>query len=622
MNNRSERDINYSHSLRYSSQSDSYTIQMVHRRRPWWLLLLLLPLLLLVRCEKTIDVKVVDAADGRPIQAQMVNLVCEASYLYDSGTLFATEAVSRAEGTDTAGIAHFSGLPCSVFGYIFGCLSRVEVWAESECHESAHESRNYHYTRRITLSMEPRRADLHIKIVDLETGDVLPDAILYYRGADGNEQSADSSRADAAGVATIPSMRVCSMMELLHAKYYGYADTTRSGDDCRRLAVADDSSAMRLRPLKERFTFFVKDKETRQPISGALADVRLTTPGGSVDGRQVHTSVDGKGIAVYDDAFILSTIAIHASKTHYRDGDLEGGPWTVEQFIGLPDSQRVVWLEPAPFKVDFTLTDSVSGQPVPGATVEIRITDQAGNEERTTETTNRNGIVPIVAKEGSVIEIMARKDPAYRDKREIIRNFNEKPRRIVMSPNLVKVEFRTVREENGNLLPNCDLAVSGSLSGVLAPSGSGNGSFTVEMRPDETLTIVASREGYVTNDTKVRNAIYSELSVADPGRRDIPLKLDLPPCNEQSKQKNGDNYHQESYGMGQEEGDSWIAVDFYGQADELTIYDGLGTSGRIIAGPEVIRDKRQVPFHFTQGVVTVVVKSDQSSSWEYVVQCP
>jgi hypothetical protein len=145
------------------------------------------------------------------------------------------------------------------------------------------------------------------------------------------------------------------------------------------------------------------------------------------------------------------------------------------------------------------------------------------------------------------------------------------------------------------------------------------------MRKAEELTIVASKKGFTVNDTKVNNHSWDYLQKSQE-RRDIPLMKDLPPCSagiNTPKQEN-EMYHQRSYGMGQMSGRAYITGDFKGVTDYLTVYDGSDTSGRILIGPEYpIPEKFAIPFNFTKGAVTVVIRtSGQDSSWEYVVNCP
>lgn len=617
--------------LKYKEEQDRYSLQLCHVRRPWWVLLLLLPLLLFIKCSKDITVSCVEPIGELPVENLPVKIEYQSHFLWNDGKFFTSDTIRLIQHTDSLGKTVFKDLPCSVFSYVFYCLQKVSFTAVDDCHVALDERRNFHYRWHITLDMEPRLKDLHVQLLDKETGDILPDGILIYKYIELGEEKTDSAHADAAGIATLSQMRYCSVMTELKGTCYGYADTMYVDIPCQSLLNTNDSTALRLRPIKERFTFFVKNKETKQPIPDALCKVSLTHPGKSkhVEKREVGTSIDGQGLAVYDKAFILSTMAITASKQHYKDGQLEGGPWTVEVFNRQNDSIRTIWLEPEPYLEEFVNIDSITGKPIPGVTNVIKVIDHDGTVTETTEMSNSNGVFPVWAKEDAKVEVFSTKAPSYKKKISIYpkyKDIKEEEKKIKMQPVLETLKFRTVREEKPNvLLPKCTLTITGSESGLLIPTNSGNGEFSVTMRKYEYLSIVASRKGYKTNRTKVQNRDWEYLRV-NQERRDIPLKLDLPPCDGgENVPKNGQMYHQRSYSMGQEEGDASITGNFYGEPDRLTIYDGPDTSGRILIGPDrSVINNFWIPFHFTQGAITVVIKTSpyKNSSWEYVVNCP
>ena len=197
-------------------------------------------------------------------------------------------------------------------------------------------------------------------------------------------------------------------------------------------------------------------------------------------------------------------------------------------------------------------------------------------------------------------------------------------------PKYVKLLFRTVNADKlEELVPNCDLKVLGSVSGILSPINSGDGTFEVSFRRSENLTIVVSRKNWVTTTDKVNAKNYDYLQVAQE-RRDIPLKQNLPPCSAGKNTPKGANemHHNRTYGMGQEEGNASIWVDFYSEADHLKVIDGEGN----VLINRMIRNKNEggqnpIPFHFKGGSVTVVIEtsthnSSYGSSWEYILNCP
>ena len=84
-------------------------------------------------------------------------------------------------------------------------------------------------------------------------------------------------------------------------------------------------------------------------------------------------------------------------------------------------------------------------------------------------------------------------------------------------------------------------------------------------------------------------------------------------------------HHSRTYGMGQEEGNASIWVDFYSEPDHLKIIDG---KGRVLIDQKVQNKndggQNPIPFHFKGGTVTVIIETStqNGSSWEYVLNCP
>lgn len=626
------RPISIGKKLKYSEKYDLYSVQMVRHHFPWWIFLLLLPLLLLIQCHKDIEVSCIEPDTRVPIEGQAVQMRYQSHFLWNKGRFFANDYVKKTQTTDSTGTTVFKDLPCSVYSYVFYCLSKVSfTTAKSDCYATVNEKCNFHYTRHVDLEMNPRREDLHIQLRDLETNDPLPDGVLIYKYTEFGGEKTDSAKADPTGVVTIPKMRYCSVMNLLNGRCYGYADTSMVNIPCQQLILVDDSTTLRLRPIKERFTFFVKNLETKEPIPGAECQVTLKHPySGKVDGPHlVTTSTDGKGIAVYGESFVLSVLSIKAHKEHYRDSVLAGGPWTVEKFIKQDEDTRTIWLRPLPYTQEFINVDSIKGRPIPGVKNIVKVTDPDGTvHPLSEEISNSHGVFPVEAKEDSKVEIISIKDPDYKHKDTVFVKFKDVvDKKIPMSPNMVKLMFRTVNATKpGELVPNCNLGVSGSISGSLPPNNSGNGNFEVMFRRAEKLTIVATRKDWSTTTDKVNAKTYDYLQV-DQERRDIPLKQNLPKCNGDIDTPKGANemHHNKTYGMGQEEGNASIWVDFYSQEDHLKVIDG---EGNVLIDKEVRNENEggpnPIPFHFKGASVTVIIETSSlnGSSWQYKLNCP
>ncbi len=431
------KDISFSKKFTVDPGNDYYTFQ-VKKRRSWWLLLLLLPLLLLIRCDRDLTVTVVDKETGEPVQEAAVTLAYTSHYLADMWH-FLPDYDRNYEGvTDEDGIAEFKDLPCSVFSYIFYCMSRATVTASSPCHDTAVAEPLFHFSRRVTLELSARRDDMLITVIDLETGDRLPGAKVEVRAG----ERVDTAMTDAAGRVTITGVPVCSTIGLIKGSCYGYADTTVTSVPAANY-MGRDTARLALRPLKEKFTFFVKDVETREPIPGARAVVTLSDPRSGARGSHTAvTNVDGRGQGLYDSGFVLAKVHITASKKHYNDSTLQGD-YTVAEFIRQPDDNRTVWLRPLPFTVDYQVVDSATHEPVAGVETRVTVTDPAGNTETYTEITNRNGKFPVHAKPGSKVTVETR-TPGYHDGRKEIPSFGESPETIEISPIITPVDVDMV----------------------------------------------------------------------------------------------------------------------------------------------------------------------------------
>ncbi len=424
-----KKDVNYKKKFKFDNQTDEYTFQLKRRRFSWWWLLLLLPLLLLIRCERTITVTTVDAESNEAIQGAEVSLNYTAHYLLKDWKFLPDEPVSRSMTTDTDGKARFEKLPCSVFSYIFYCLSRVDISATDPCHNPASARPLFHYTWNQTLRLDLLREDVAIMVVDDETSEPLAGATVRIVTA----EKADSAVTDASGRAMLRQVPHCADLEILNGSCYGYADTTRFNVPVNALDDIDEAT-LRLRPIKESFEFFVKDVETREPIPNATAIVTLTDPRSGAKGTHTYpTNVDGRGRGFYDEGFILSKVDIKASKVHYKDSTLQGD-YTVAQFKTLSEDERTVWLRPLPHTVYYQNIDSLTREPIAGVENVITVTDPAGNTTTYTEISNRNGKFPVSAKEGSKIHIESRYPGYYYDKTTDVDAFTEDEKIIEMTP--------------------------------------------------------------------------------------------------------------------------------------------------------------------------------------------
>ncbi|MCD8297955.1 MAG: hypothetical protein LUC88_10320 [Prevotella sp.] len=632
------KDFNYNKKFSYSDQQDNYTIQIKKRNLKWlWLLLLLPLLLLLVNCERDITVHTRDAVSKEDIPYVNTSIDYTAHHLYKDGSFFVNEKIHREIQTDDRGKGVFEKLPCSVFSYIFYAFSHAAFTTTEDCYtqEKTPDKSLFHYTWNKTIKMKPKTADLELSVVDRETAEPVAGATVIYEYNLSGTDVKDSLQTTPAGTCTIKGVPQCGDVMLSKVYCYGYADTTNVQMHVPTVLANTDSAVVKLTPLKQSFSYFVKNKYTKEPIPGATVDVTLTTSNGNVLRGRSTTNVDGKGLGVYEDAFVLANVDLKASKTHYKDGYLEK-QYTVDKFAVLPDDERTVYLEPEPYMEQFQNVDSVTNLPIAGVTNEIQINSISGKTETLTETSNRNGVFYIKAMEGDKIEINSELANYYVPKKTTIKSFS-KGEIIKMQPKTTDLTFRTIDGETGELLPECTLQITTSVSNVTQPVSSGNGMFTVKnVFVGENISITASKAEYTTNSTTVRNARVIDLMNASQERRDIPLNVNLPPCDAGSQaEKNlsaGTVSPPKSYNMGVKQGTFTITystgdscsdcIDIYNHNPGENPYSGK----KVFSSGQVVTDgDRRATVSFSNGsVITVIVTTgpDDGSDWSYYIGCP
>lgn len=148
------KDIKYSKKFKYKSDQDEYVFQM--KRRPSWKwLLLLLLLLLFIPCNHNIRVKCIDAKTKAPIENATVLLDYTSHFLYKSGRILYSQNHNREQITDVNGETVFEKVECSVFSYIFYCLS-VATFDAMSFDKSLPEPKQtlLHFTRNVVLELD------------------------------------------------------------------------------------------------------------------------------------------------------------------------------------------------------------------------------------------------------------------------------------------------------------------------------------------------------------------------------------------------------------------------------------------------------------------------------------
>lgn len=620
----------FSKSFKYREEQEDYVFKIKKKRSWWWLLLLLLPLLLLIRFEHDLTVTTLDSESDTPLEGTEVTIdyYSHCLWLWGDSTLFVDDHHHEMQQTDKEGKAVFKDIKCSVYSLIFHYANPVQIVCTSDCYNTERCDKNAHTTWHVEVKMVEKVMNLLSRIIDKETGDDLGGAQLELTYVKHGEKKVQTLTSSASGIVRISGLGPCDVIEKMQASCTGYADTVKLNVPAKDLLCESPESTFELRPLKNRFVYYVYNVDSKEPIPGAEAEVTIDDPRKPVSQSSTVTNVDGLGVGVYDDAFVMAKIAIHASKPNYNDSTL-AGDYTVEQFVNLPQEKRTVWLRPMPYVVEYTVIDSLNNQPLAGVENEITVTDAAGNSETYLEISNRNGKIPVKSKEGATIQIVSRKGPDYLDKTTVVTRFGEEEV-IAMAPDLQELSFRTLDAYDNTLLGNCTLSVQSTVSKVRTPKSSGTGEFVVSgLYPSEQLSILATKSGFAENGTKVSNANVLALKNADQSERDIPLEMNLPSylksCGTRiSRGKEGESMTSEvAFAMGgAREGDVVFELDADIRPDTFYIYDGPNTDCRLIL-KEVVSGKKTFKVHYTRGALTIKAEtSEDASYWNYFIHCP
>ena len=619
----------------FDKGKSEYQFQLKKNNHLW--LWLLLPVLFLaiccIRCERTITVTAVDDVSGDVLENVEVTISHVDYYIYKDGRFCGAKLQCDTLITDANGIATFEMQDCSVFSYIFCALVKAEYTAIGDCHhlDPSLESSLFHYTRNKILRLAPNISDISWHIFDKETKEPLAGACVIYQYQLSGFSKTDTVKSDAAGICILKGIPSCGDVTLSKVTCYGFEDAVPVEYSVPKILDDVNSARTELVPMKTSFSFFVKNKNTKQPLPGAMVDVVLTSRAGKTVRGKSQTNVDGKGRGVFDDAFILANLDFTAKKLHYKDGHYDKKV-TVEVFKSLPDSARVIYLEPESYMEEFQNVDSITGAPIIGVENVMTVTSH-GKDFSQTEVSNRNGVFYVNAREGDKIHIASFHD-SYETKETDIKSFS-KGEIIRMNPKRVSLKFRTIDAEDGSLLDDCILEITTSRSHVSDPHNSGNGQFSVSgLYLDETISIIASKFDYGTNAIKIHETKVSDLINAHQDARDIPLALDLEPCNASDSGASdvaaGSVSTPQSYNMGQKSGTfefKWSngvscpdKIDVYNHnpGEDYTKTSPIFTTG-MTAG-----DGNAFVKFFNGSVITIIVTTgpEDGSSWNYKISCP
>lgn len=623
--------------LRYTPDRLEYTLKLTSYRWLLWLLLLLLPLLLLIKCEKEASFQVVEKESGAPVPNTEVHFSYVRYALFDQGRFLPADSMFYTAVSDTQGMVKFDSLGTTVYGYVFRTFSKAYATAANNCYASDGVERVFHWMSAAKvkkIKVSPIFIPLDFLVVDRDDNQPLPDAKVWIWSEINGQIWADSAVTDPAGKVVFSKIPKCGRIARVEATAEGYYPDSLKAGPVENIAggTAEENRKIPLRPIRKKISFFVTNCNTGEPLPGAKATIYLNREDGSKS-QKVSTNINGVGKGEYDDIHIINLLKIVVTKPYFKDGVWDKG-LTVGEFVQLPDSQRVICLEPLDLNGDFQNIDSLTRKPLAGVKNVVSI---ARGGKTTTDTiySNKNGAFTIPGlQSGDKLTVHAFLEPHYEPNLTTISGADviallEGPanRRIIpLKPKELEVTFRTVDPDADTLVDNASLMVVLDGNRLTNLTNSGNGVFTVKGFFHSVISIAAEKQGYQDNNTKINNKAFNVLASSPQAERDIPLTMK--PCNTSgSGNVSGQEYYLDEYNMGASSGSFKFIYYTDTHPDEINVYcgrkDQISPSNRIFhylgATGYQIRIDQILRFNNCQ-VITVEVKG--GSEWEYTVNCP
>ena len=499
-----------------SDGSDDPNIIIIKERKfPWWILLLLLPLILLIPISRTVHVQISEQGTQMPVAYEDAKL----TYPH-RGTFGGFEYRDVRSTTDSLGKVDFEVASQPLWVVLFVKSDTASVSCTNGCYAGTYANAYHKYPRNeyLPITIPPVVVDITIQVVDAENSEPLPDCDVEIRRSFAGDKRTDNAHTDEAGNVYIAGMPICGQLTVTACRDGFACDSIKgiAGD------IANDSTPsariIRLRPLKASICVIVRDLKTNDLLPDATVTLIL---GGQT--TSFRTNTNGVGIGMFDEQRILETMELAASKPNYHDTTMTD-IGTVRDFVNRDAEGRTMRLRPITKNLEFINTDGAN--PLANVKNEVYVNGTL----RTTVMSNRNGRFTVTGiRVDDVITIISSKagyntnDTKVKDK-PLSALDTQDSRTIPLSRNLVFINTDGTNPLAG--VKN-EIYVNGALRDAVY---SGNdGKFTVPgLMQTDVISIVASKTGYNTNSTKVKNKTLADLDTQD--SRTIPLdEIPAPP---------------------------------------------------------------------------------------------
>jgi len=170
-----------------NENTEVYVLQF-KKRNYWWLLLfllLLLPLLLLIRFEKTVIFKTVNAYDGKVLSGTEIKFefLDRNFFSFKTHSFFTKDTVFRQDTANAEGKAIFAHVSYSLYTRLFHSSDLAEVQAINRCFMGDSLQPRFFdlkNEKETLLKLPERTYNLDFKVIDADDNQVIPDGLLKY----------------------------------------------------------------------------------------------------------------------------------------------------------------------------------------------------------------------------------------------------------------------------------------------------------------------------------------------------------------------------------------------------------------------------------------------------------
>lgn len=314
-------------------------------------------------------------------------------------------------------------------------------------------------------------------------------------------------------LATVNASGKCFMADSMQIKFHKLKDKSIRN--------------IQLPPKLTEITFKVIDFDDGEPL--ADANIKAKSRYYNYE-KEWETRTNPNGDVVLTDAPLCGDIEIAAYYEGYDSDTIKNG---VE--ILLPDEDlRKLKLRSKKAMIKFIVRDLKTNDLLPNAQASLKIEGKTVSTSRT----NTNGVgvgvfdsIRITAQATVLIQKEFYHDTTATFLVSEFTERDEKGRTFYLRPSKQTISFRDIDSKSRKGIAGVKnmITVNGKTHGEPIYSNS-SGVFIISgVFSDDKISITASKSGYKTNSTKIKNATFSNLIVGSQTKRDIPLIKNTPP---------------------------------------------------------------------------------------------